>query len=69
MRAPCGARPPDPRLGPVHLVSYVDARGQTVTVLRRTRAGALRLAQEITDGGGRPRMHRADLSHWQEEEL
>ncbi len=50
----------------MHLVSYVDSRGQTVTVLRRTRAGALRLAQEITDRGGRPRVHRAELTRCEE---
>ncbi len=60
------AVPPPPRLAPVHLVTYVDARGQTVTVLRRTRAGALRLAQEITGRGGSPRVHRTELARCEE---
>ncbi len=62
MRTPCGATPPDPRLAPVFLVSYVDSRGQTVTLLRRTRAAALRLAREVTDRGGSPIVHRAELA-------
>ncbi len=68
MRTPCGATPPDPRLAPVFLVSYVDSRGQTVAVLRRTRPAALRLAQEITDRGGSPRVHRAELARCEEVE-
>ncbi len=65
VRTPSAPVPPPPRLAPVHLVSYVDSRGQAVTVLR-TRAGALRLAQEITDRGGRPRVHRAELTRCEE---
>ncbi len=66
MRAPCGATPPDPRGGAVYVVSYVNTAGETVTLLRRTRAAALRLAREVADRGGSPRVHRAQLARCDE---
>lgn len=69
MRAPCGATPPDPRGGAVYVVSYVNTAGETATALRRTRVSTRRLAQNSTDRGGNPLVHRAELPSWQEAEL
>ncbi len=69
MRGVDAALPPNPRGGRVYAVSYVDISGQTVSLLRRTRPAALRLAREVADRGGSPRVHRAELPSWSEEEL
>ncbi len=58
--------PPNPRGGAVYVVSHVNIAGETVTLLRRTRPAALRLAREIADRGGNAQVHRAGISRWEE---
>ena len=68
MRAPL-TDPHLPLPGPparvrVYAIRFIDQRGERVTVLRRQRPAALRVARQVEDRGGLAQVFVTDLAEW-----
>jgi len=62
MRAPGTAEPRPPRRAQLHLVRYVDRRGDTVSRIFYFRDAAERFAALVVDRGGSPTVHTAEVA-------